>query len=60
MTSNRIVPLLAVILIVVGILFAVFRSVSSPTPEECKQMDVLSGQPFVFDGVNPSNWGVGT
>ena len=48
---KRILPLFFAVLIIVGVAFVVFRSGPSPTEEERKQLDVLTGQLFVFNGV---------
>lgn len=48
---KRILLLFITILIAVGVVFAVFGTSSSPTAEERKQMDILTGQLFVFNGV---------
>lgn len=50
---KRILPLFVTALAaaVAGVAFAVFRSVPPSTPEERKQMDILTGQLFVFNGV---------
>lgn len=51
MVSKRIVRLLAITLVGAGIALAVLRSSPSTTAEEQKQMDILSGQLFVFGGI---------
>ncbi len=47
---KRILLLCITILIAVGVVSAVFRAGPSPTAEERKQMDILTGQLFVFNG----------
>lgn len=53
MKKNHLAPLfsVAMVFVIIGVLFLILRPGYSLSPQERKQMDVLSGQLFVFDGV---------